>query len=267
MSTEWTASAVRQHERSHPPGGHPWWGESWSFDFATADGRLGGYVRLGFLPHQGVCWYWAILLGEDQSPVLVVDHEVRFPRSSGLEIRTDGLWADHIVEEAFDHMSVGCEAFALRLDDPTDALTAGPLLGERIAFGLDLGWETIPRRDRGTPARHREGYRLPCEVVGEVLVGDERIITDATGWRSHTWGLEPWSGPWTTVRGRLQDGTWFNDDLALATEPVAWVPLTFVALGQETVLGRALSRFTEVDGRTTGVGWLAWNHPQHNARP
>ena len=50
-------------EGHHPPGDDPLWNESWYFDFVTADGSLGGYVRLGRYPNLGVVWYWACLVG------------------------------------------------------------------------------------------------------------------------------------------------------------------------------------------------------------
>ena len=33
-----------------PSAAEPWWNESWYFDFATTDGSLGGYVRIGPVP-------------------------------------------------------------------------------------------------------------------------------------------------------------------------------------------------------------------------
>ena len=44
------------------------------------------------------------------------------PRNGGLELRTEGLWADHTIETPFDHLSLGCEAFAIQVDDPAEAI-------------------------------------------------------------------------------------------------------------------------------------------------
>ena len=79
-------------ERHHPPGDEPWWNESWYFDFATLDGRLGGYVRLGLYPNRGVAWYWACLVGPDRPLVTVIDHDVALPRAGSCELRSEGLW-------------------------------------------------------------------------------------------------------------------------------------------------------------------------------
>ena len=127
-------------ERHHPTGPEPWWNESWYFDFATTDGTLGGYVRIGLYPNQGAAWYWACLVGEGRPLVTVVDHTVAPPAAGSLELRGEGLWADHTVEVPFDHMTLGCEAFALGLDDPAEMY--GDPRGERVPFGLDLEWDT-----------------------------------------------------------------------------------------------------------------------------
>jgi hypothetical protein len=198
-------------ERQHRPGEDPLWGESWSFEFTTPDGGLGGYVRLGVYPQRNVCWYWACVVGEGRRLVTVIDHDVPLPRRPLLEIRAEGLWADHIIETPFDHVTVGCEAFGLALDDPAEVF--GPMLGERVPFGLDLEWET----DGAVylyPPGHLSGttrYELPCRVHGEVLVGDERIELDGMGQRHHAWGTEDWwEHGWTSASGRLTDGTCFH---------------------------------------------------------
>ena len=63
-------------ERHHEVGPEPWWNESWYFDFATIDGTLGGYVRIGLYPNQGAVWYWACVVGEGR-PLVTVDRPHR----------------------------------------------------------------------------------------------------------------------------------------------------------------------------------------------
>lgn len=189
-------------EGRHAPGPEALWNESWYFDWAADDGRLGGYVRLGLYPNLGVAWYWACLVGEDRPLVTVIDHEVPLP-GSGLEVRSEGLWAAHNTETAFDHWSLGCEAFAVGVDDPAEVY--GALRGERVPFGFDLEWETVggvypyPGVDR---------YEVPCRVTGEVLVGQERIQVDGSGQRDHSWGVRDWwSVGWCWTSSALDDGT------------------------------------------------------------
>jgi hypothetical protein len=189
-------------EGRHRPGSDALWGESWYFDFVAPDGSLGGYVRLGFYPNLGVSWYWACVVGPDRQPVIVVDHEVAIPRS-GLEVRADGLWADHNCETPLDHWSLGLEAFGVMLDDPTDAYRG--MLGERVPLGFDLEWETDGEVFRYPPGLDR--YEIPCRVHGEVLVGRERIEFSGVGQRDHSWGVRDWwERGWCWSAFHMDDG-------------------------------------------------------------
>jgi len=193
-------------EHGHEPGPERLWGESWYFDFTDRDGTLGGYVRLGLYPNLGVAWYWACLVGEGRPLVTVIDHEVPPPARGSLEVRTEGLWADHTVETPYDHMSLGCEAFAVAVDDPSEVY--GDLRGDRVPFGFDLEWDT----DGGVyPWIGTTRYEVPCSVHGEILVGDERIDFDGVGQRDHSWGVRDWwSVGWVWTAGWLDDGTRFH---------------------------------------------------------
>lgn len=150
-------------------------GDVWSFELEAPSLR----VELVAAPEGS--WRYRAVFERGDELVAVVDDEVPAPSNGSLEIRTEGLWAEVIVESAFDHISLGCEAFGLRVDPPLD-LTV-PLLGERVAFGLDLGFET-----EGTLDRVDGGYALPCLADGLILLGTEEIRVDrAPGRRTHTW--------------------------------------------------------------------------------
>lgn len=207
-------------ERAHPPGDDRLWGESWLFDFMNRSGTLGGYVRLGLYPNLGTTWYWACLVGEGRPLVTVIDHEVALPKPGSLEIRADGLWADHTVETAFDHMSLGCEAFAVSVDDAAEVY--GDLRGDRVPFGLDLEWETDGAVYPSTGATR---YQVPCSVHGEILVGGETIDFDGLGQRDHSWGVRDWwSIGWVCTAGALEDGTRFHATHRRSRDPEAGAP-------------------------------------------
>ncbi len=195
-------------ERRHDPGPVPdaLWSESYYLDFVDPAAGVAGYVRLGLCAGLGRAWYWACLVGPDRPLVTVIDHDVPLPAAPGTEIRTDGLWADYIVETALDHVTVGVEAFAVGVDDPSEVY--GDLRGDRVPFGLDLEWET----DGGVyPYPGVTRYEVPCRVHGEVLVGQERIAIDGHGQRDHSWGSRDWwSMAWSWTAGRLDDGTRFH---------------------------------------------------------
>ena len=103
-------------------------------------------------------------------------------------------------------MSLGCEAFAVSVDDPAEVY--GDLRGDRVPFGFDLEWET----DGGVyPWIGSTRYEVPCTVHGEILVGDETIDFDGIGQRDHSWGVRDWwSVGWMWTAGGLADGTRFH---------------------------------------------------------
>lgn len=176
----------RRHDDAPPTG------EEWTFEFSTADASLGGWVRYTQLGD--VAKYHAMVTGARRQLVAVLDDDVPL-RSNPMEVRTTGLWADHVCETAFDHWTVGLEAFGLGVDDPLEIY--GRQLGDRVPLGLDVEWETDgPVLELGATA-----YAVPCRVTGEVLLGTEAVELDAVGWRDHDWGV-PARG-WT-VRGSVE---------------------------------------------------------------
>jgi hypothetical protein len=192
-------------EGRHEPGPERLWNESWYFDFTTHDGSLGGWVRLGLYPNLGVAWYHAFLVGPGRPTIAVVDHEVPVPRST-LEIRTHGLWADHMCETAVEHWTVANETHAIALDDPADLY--GKALGTPTPLAVDLEWETD---GEAYPYPGVTRYEIPCTVHGEILLGDETIAFDGHGQRDHSWGVRDWwQFGWCWTAGRLSDGTRFH---------------------------------------------------------
>jgi len=281
----------RADEGRHPPGPGRRWEESYAFDFAAPDGSVGGYVRVGLRPGDGVAWYWAAFVSTGRGPlpplVLVRDHDVPLPRGRSLEVRTSGLWADHTCETPLDHWTVGLEAFGVALDDPREAF--GGERGDLCALGLDLEWEALARPDVevGRPGAGA-GYDQPCTVHGEVLVGSERIELDGVGWRSHRWGDRDWwarpdtgdealawagghfdpasvppegGAPFaTTDVDIVTDGgliaTAALGGLDLVAAPLAHAPISIPGPdGRVSRLDRCLCRFQGPDGRRA-IGWV-----------
>ncbi|MCU1355142.1 MAG: hypothetical protein JWM89_560 [Acidimicrobiales bacterium] len=240
-------AAVAIDEARHTPTDEPLWNESWYLDFFDVERGIGGYVRLGLYPNLGRAWYWACVVGPGRPLVTVIDHEIAVPRAPSFEIRTDGLWADCTVETPLDHVSIGLEAFAVGVDDPTEVY--GDLRGDRVPLGFDLEWET----DGGTyvyPGVTR--YEVPCKVHGEVLVGQERIELDGWGQRDHSWGVRDWwSMAWSWTAGRLDDGTRFHGTAV----DVDGVPLYATGYVQDPI--GAMAAVGDVGHRTeTGPGGL-----------
>jgi hypothetical protein len=106
---------------------------------------------------------------------LVVLREPDAPRPrAGLEVRASGLWADAIEEEPGERWTIGLEAFALAVEHPDDPV------GHRVPLGFDLEWERA-----GADAADR----TPARVHGEVLVGQDALDLDTTGWWA-SWGAD-----------------------------------------------------------------------------
>lgn len=177
----------RTHEGRRPPAQMPGWREWWGFDFVSPRDDLAGWAELVLFPESETAWYHAFVVGRDRQLVAVVDHEVPMPART-LEIRTHGLWADHICETPGEHWTLGLEAFGVGLDDPAEMYRRQ--LGDVVPLGFDLEWDNddpdatlLQITDRAIG-----GYSLGCEVSGEVLIGDETLDIDATGTRHHRWG-------------------------------------------------------------------------------
>jgi len=278
------ATVAAGDERRHGAGPESWWGESWDFDFAAPDGSLGGYARLGLYPNLGVAWYWAALVGRGRRLVTVRDHEIDLPRGGELEVRGQGLWSAVNCETPLEHWSIGLEAFAVAMDDPAEAFRSG--WGDRVGIGFDLEWEAAAT---AVPVGATGHYEQPCQVHGEILVGEEVLAFEGAGQRRHRWGVDDWwSRGWHQLTGRLDDGTvfWVCDDIdvelngdglplagtvaigptSLAVSPVAHAPLALDAPdGRRSRLARTLCRYLAVDGRT-GAGWLDCLQPPPAAR-
>ncbi len=200
--------AVRPEDeaRHQPDEGVELWNESYYLDWFSPDGSVGGYIRIGFVPGLGGVWYWACLVEEGGSLVTVIDHDVPLPSDPrSLEVRHEALWADHHIPEPLERMTCDLEAFAVRLDDPTDVYRGAR--GERVPFGFELDWETDRVAYQWPPITAR--YEIPCSVTGHVLVGDRRIEVDGWGQRDHSWGAarDWWGMGWCWSAGRLDDGT------------------------------------------------------------
>ena len=136
------------------------------------------------------------MVGPDRALVTVIDNAVPFPTNyESLELRTDGLWADHHVETPLEHFSLGLEAFGVALDDPADTyqrLRAAhparlrPGVGDRRpALPLAPGDEPLrdplqrARRDPGRRRAHRvRGTRPARPLVGRPRLVDPGLVLD-----------------------------------------------------------------------------------------
>lgn len=193
-------------EHRHEPDDDPLWNESWYYDWATSDGRLGGYVRIGLYPNLDTVWYWACVVGEGRPLVTRIDNGVALPARSSLAISGKDLAADHVCESDCESWHVTADALAIALDDPAE--TYRGLRGEPVPLGIDLRWETA---NAVYPQRHMSRYEVPCRVHGEIRVGTERVAVDTWGERDHSWGRRDWwQRGWCWTAARFADASAFH---------------------------------------------------------
>ena len=236
----------------------------WASGPDGADGHAGwsaGHLRL-VVPTDGVVHLEVGLVASDGSSVLVTDHAVPLPTGGGLEVRTYGLWAEVVVEEAPEpgrahpvgHLGVGLEAFGVALVDPDEAWRGGPdhqFRGDRLPVGLDLGVEAV-----ADPVEAPWGLGVPCRVDGEVLVADRVLEVD--GW---AWWLVGEPSPGTRlVTARTDDGTWLLEtgdagDTWRMPDPAGRAPVLWQVEGREFRVDRRFGPVAGPGGRS-GTGWI-----------
>ena len=190
-------------ERRHPRGTEQLWNESWYFDAISDDGELGMYTRLGLYPNLDVAWVTAFVCGRDRATVAVIDFEAELPGGDDLTVVGDGLFLTHACASALERFSVRLQAQGEAHDDSASLLRGEK--GEEVDVSFDLEWTT-----RGEPYEYRATtrYEIPCDVAGEVRVGDEVLKLHGRGQRDHSWGARDWwSAEWVWSAGRLEDGT------------------------------------------------------------
>lgn len=203
-------------EGLHPVGSEQLWNESWYFDFASADGSVGGYVRLGLYPNWGRAWYWACLVRNGEPLVLVADNSAPLPDAGhgGPEGADSRLVTAGQAFTAAQEILRPLESVRLTLDASAAALLPDPAAaystsaGETTAFGFDLRWATA---GGAYPYRDMSRYEIPASVDGTIRLGDEHIRFSGYGERDHSWGERDWWNlSWLWTAGRLHDGTAFH---------------------------------------------------------
>jgi hypothetical protein len=183
------------------------WNESWYLDFATADGRLGGYVRYSLYPNEGVAWLWACLVGEERDLLAAVDHHLALPDDpDGMDLDAGSVRLRQEVAEPFGEVTVHLETPATRFGEPGHLYTGEA--GDAAHLTFDLTWAP---QSRPYPYPGLTRYEVPCTVTGRVVVDGEVLEVAADGERDHSWGHRDWwAFPWIWTSGRLDDGTFVH---------------------------------------------------------
>lgn len=171
-------------EGRQPAGAEPGWVEVHRVDAWSGDGALAVSWAVAARPDRQRAGFLAVVLEAGRPPVVLAEDDIDLPPSLW-ELRTSGLWADHVCETPLEHWSYGLEAFALAIDDPAELL--GRAVGDRVALGWELEFEaSAPAEVEGPTA-----YRQAGEVHGLLLLGrHRRLDVELDAVRRHWWGTE-----------------------------------------------------------------------------
>ncbi|MGW0158932.1 DUF7064 domain-containing protein [Mycobacterium sp. NPDC003323] len=190
-------------EGAHPPGEEELWNESWYFDFVDAAQGVGGWVRLGLIPHQQTAWVQALLCGPGLPTVAVNDMAVALP-DDPFSVRTEDIALDLAATVPLQSHRVTLQGSGQAYDDP-----AGLLRGEQgrpVDVALDLEFTSVstPYLYRVTPR-----YEIACHVTGSASADGHRYeLASVPGQRDHSWGVRDWwSMEWVWSALHLDDGT------------------------------------------------------------
>jgi hypothetical protein len=116
-----------------------------------------------------------------QLPLVISENEIPGP-DQGWELRSSGLWVDHVCETPMDHWSYGLESFALAIDDPIE------LLGQGFGQRTPLGWELEFEAGAAPTATGPQSYCQPGIVHGLLLGPGRQVEIEGRALRGHAWG-------------------------------------------------------------------------------
>src|SRR5207249_12340821 len=120
---------------------HPFWQESWYYDWSSADGDVAGFSRMGYYPNLGEVWFWLYLFAGGRV-IAIRDHSIPLAGRWGkTEHRAGGLWFDYRAQEPLRAWSLQVEAVGIAVDSPRDLRAAE--VGDPVAVGLDISFEAM----------------------------------------------------------------------------------------------------------------------------
>ncbi len=174
-------------EARHEPTEALEWEESHRLDILIAETDVSPASSVSFQigrhPNRdgGVASFLAAYMRKGELPIVISDLAVPLP-ADRWEIRTSGLWADHICETPMEHWSYGLEAFALAIDRADELLLSG--VGDRVPLGWELEFEST----KEAAPLGAEAYLQTGTAHGLLLTADGELEIEGEAVRSHWWG-------------------------------------------------------------------------------
>ncbi len=203
-------------EARHTPDGEDLWNESYYCDFVSADGTVGGWLRLGLYPNRQVAWWttWIVWPDPARPGICSADYVAPVPPGDGLVSDRSASTAtgpgggqriEIDVLRPLEEFRLAASAPAHIIDPPEQVYAQGEASGTPARLDLDLTWITD-----GVPYHYdlTTRYEIPCLVRGSVTVDGETFTVDGQGQRDHSWGVRDWwAFGWCWCSLRLEDGT------------------------------------------------------------
>jgi hypothetical protein len=191
-------------EGAHVAGDEQLWNESWYFDFADAGQGIGGWIRLGLIPNEGIAWVNALVCGPD-IPTIAVNDFAAAPPDDPYDVHTGEIDLIQRALEPLRTYRVAVRGNGQAFEDPAGLLHDAT--GTPAELALDLTWSTD-----GTPYQYRitPRYEIPCTVSGTLTAaGREYELKAVPGQRDHSWGgvRDWWGMNWVWSALHLDDGS------------------------------------------------------------
>ena len=203
MSNDWQVHPADEHRHQPPP--EALWNESYYLDVVDAAGKVGGYVRLGYYPNEGVVWWTTALVVADELIAISANYELPVPELPRLGVSGPDTEVLIEVQEPLAAMRVVARAPAEVYRDKRDVYGGG---GRPAELAIDLTWRTD-----GDPYGYgvHTRYEIPCMVEGTMTLDGVAYTISGPGQRDHSWGVRDWwSFGWCWMAGRLDDGRRFH---------------------------------------------------------
>ena len=191
MPTHRSRRRTPPHDRRRPL-----WNESYYLDWFTDDGRLGGYVRIGFVPALGGVWYWACLVEEGGRLVTVIDDT----GADAVDSRVDGAAHGRTVGRPCGHGAAGADVMQPRGVRGRTRRSGGGVprrpgrpSSVRLRAGVGDRSRRLPVAARSRPAtRSRARCTARCSWVIDASRWTDGASATTRGARPATGG--PWRG-------------------------------------------------------------------------
>ena len=160
-----------------------WWGHG---EVALGGDVVRGGLFIGIELRGRRYDYWAGLVRVGR-PYLYIEELDGSDLRVGLEIKPPQMWADHSCDVPMQQWSLGNEAHAVLLDEPTEAWRRAH--GDVVPVTFDVEWYAGGEPEEMILGPGAHGYRQPGEVDAQIELTEGVLALTGPGHRVHVWGV------------------------------------------------------------------------------